>query len=271
MSAKERVMESLPRVPLLFNVALTGLMTALVCVATMFFQIDVPFTQGYINAGEIVIYVTALLFGPIIGGVAGGVGSLLANILVGSTQYALAVLLIKGFEGFLVGFLGYKFRLTVQKWWKPLNIIMGVGVAGLVLYVGVNYFSGLAEIYGGIRPWWWITGLFTNYLQWGWWYVLVNISGFVWLIAAVYIGILVLYFGFRVDASTGWSVLAILAGGFFMILGYLFYEQLFVGAVSMSIISNVAQILLGIMIAIPIVVVAMKKLPKEIFVATEER
>jgi hypothetical protein len=74
-----------------------------------------------------------------------------------------------------------------------------------------------------------------------------------------------------VDASTGWSILSILAGGFFMILGYSLYEQLFLGVASTSIPSNVAQILLGIMIAIPIVVVAMKKLPQEIFVPPEER
>jgi uncharacterized membrane protein len=242
----------------------------LVCVAAILFQIYLPFTQGYINAGDGVIYVTALLFGPIIGGFAGGVGSMLANIFLGSTQYAPAVLLIKGVEGFVVGFLGYRFRLTVQRWWKPLNIIMCVGVAGLVLYVGVNYFSGLAEIYGGIRPWWWITALFVEYFQWGWWYMLIYISGLVWLVAAVSIGILVLYFGFRVDASTGWSVLTILAGGFFMILGYFLYEQLFLVVASASIPSNVAQILLGIMIAVPIVVVAMKKLPQEIFVHPKE-
>lgn len=196
---------------------------------------------------------------------------MLANIFLGFTQYALAVLLIKGVEGFVVGFLEYRFRLTVQRWWKPLNIIMGVGVAGLVLYVGVNYLSGLAEIYGGISPWWWINSLFVNYFQGGWWYILVYISGLVWLIAAVYIGLLVLYFGFKIDASIGWNVFSILAGGFCMILGYFLYEQLFLGVAATSIPSNVAQILLGIMIAIPIVGAAMKKLPEKIFVTPLEK
>ncbi len=268
MSLEERIMEAFPRIPLSLNVALTGMMTALVCVSTMAFQIYLPFSQGYINAGEGVIYITALLFGPVIGGFAGAVGSMLANLFLGFSQYALGVLLFKGAEGVVVGLLGYKFRLLVKGWWKPLTIVMCAGVSGLVLYVGVNYFSGLMEIYGGVRPWWWGANLLTAYFQWGWWYMLVYVSWWMWLIVSVGVGLLILFFGLRLYASTGWSILAILVGGLCIIIGYFLYEQFFLGA-SPSIASDIAQILLGIVIAIPIEI-AMRKISPEIFVQCKQ-
>jgi len=267
MLIKERVMETLPRVPVSVSIALAGVMTALVCVATVAFQAYFPLGGGYINAGEGVIYVTALLFGPIIGGVAGGVGSMLADILLGFTQYAPAALLIKGAEGLVVGFVGYKFRLVVRRWWKPLNMAMCFGIAGLVLYMGVKYLSGLAEISGGLRPWWWST-LFVDHFEWGWWIKLIDVPWWIWLIASLYIGLLILYLGSRVDASTGWSVLSILIGGLCLVAGCFLYDQLFLGVVATSTVFNVAQILLGVMIAVP-VEAAMRKLTPEILVKCE--
>ena len=49
------------------------------------------------------IFVTSILFGPISGMIAGGFGSALADILTGYSHWALFTLLIKGFEGYIVG------------------------------------------------------------------------------------------------------------------------------------------------------------------------
>ncbi|MGQ9720854.1 MAG: ECF transporter S component [Candidatus Jordarchaeum sp.] len=265
MALKEGMLEALPRFPLSVNIALTGMMTALVCIATMAFQIYFPFSQGYINAGEGVIYVTALLFGPIIEGIAGGIGSMLANIFLGFNQYALGMLIFKGGEGLAVGFFGYKFRLLVKRWWKPLSIVMCTGIAGLILYLGISCLSGLAEIYGGVRPWWWSTNLFTTYFQCGWWHILVNVPWWAWLIISVCFGLLFLYFGLKVDASVGWSILAIFGGGILIILGYFIIEQFFLGLAGTNIAIIIGQILLGVMIAIPIEI-AMRKITPEIFI-----
>ena len=54
-------------------VAQAGIMAALVAVATFLVQIPIPATKGYLNFGDIVIFVSALTFGPIVGGFAGGV------------------------------------------------------------------------------------------------------------------------------------------------------------------------------------------------------
>ena len=84
-------------------IVLNGLMVAFVCVATMVIQIPVPMTQGYVNIGDSIIFVTSIVFGPIPGMIAGGIGSALADILTGYSYWALFTLIIKGFEGYIVG------------------------------------------------------------------------------------------------------------------------------------------------------------------------
>ena len=84
---------------------LNGLMIAFVCVSTMVIQIPVPMTEGYVNIGDSIIFVTSIVFGPIPGMVAGGIGSALADILTGYSHWAIFTLIIKGLEGYIVGFI----------------------------------------------------------------------------------------------------------------------------------------------------------------------
>ena len=86
-------------------IVLNGLMIAFVCVATMVIQIPVPMTEGYVNLGDSIIFVTSIVFGPIPGMLAGGIGSALADILTGYSHWAIFTLIIKGLEGYIVGFI----------------------------------------------------------------------------------------------------------------------------------------------------------------------
>ena len=54
---------------------------ALTCIATMLIQIPIPL--GYAHLGDSVILITAYLFGPVVGALAGGIGSAMADILTG--------------------------------------------------------------------------------------------------------------------------------------------------------------------------------------------
>lgn len=85
------------------KVVLNGLMIALVCIATMAIQIPVPGTNGYVNIGDSIIFISSILFGPISDMLAGGIGSALADLLSGYTHWALFTLIIKGCEGYFVG------------------------------------------------------------------------------------------------------------------------------------------------------------------------
>ncbi|MHA1987091.1 MAG: ECF transporter S component [Promethearchaeota archaeon] len=93
----------LPSNPLI--ISLIGIFTALTYVVTAFIQIPIPATGGYINVGDLMVMFTALLFGPIVGGISGGVGPMIADIFSPYSIYAPATLVIKGIEGFLIGFI----------------------------------------------------------------------------------------------------------------------------------------------------------------------
>jgi uncharacterized membrane protein len=83
--------------------ALMGVMAALVAVTTFAIQIYIPATRGYLNFGDIMIFVSALTFGPIIGSFAGGVGSAISDVAGGFAYFAPYTLVVKGVEGFIAG------------------------------------------------------------------------------------------------------------------------------------------------------------------------
>jgi uncharacterized membrane protein len=87
----------------LIQVIFSGVMAALVVVATFLVQIPNPATRGYINFGDIIIFVSALTFGPIVGGFAGSVGSAIADAISPYAYYAPFTFAIKGLEGVLAG------------------------------------------------------------------------------------------------------------------------------------------------------------------------
>jgi len=85
------------------DLTLIGLLTALVAVATMIIKVPIPATQGYIHLGDSMIFLAAILFGKRHGAAAAGIGSALADLLLGYTAYALPTLIIKGLMGYMVG------------------------------------------------------------------------------------------------------------------------------------------------------------------------
>jgi len=116
------------------TVAVTGIMTALVCVGTLIIRIPIPQTKGYINIGDSMIFLSALLYGVRIGGFAGGVGSALADLIGGFGNWAPFTFVIKGIEGVLVGKISRK------------NEILAVVVGGAEMVLG--YFITEVFLYG---------------------------------------------------------------------------------------------------------------------------
>lgn len=113
---------------------LNGLLIALVCMATMVIQIPIPMTEGYVNIGDSIIFVASILFGPVSGMIAGGFGSALADILTGYSHWALFTLLIKGFEGYIVGFI-------VRKNTNLINNILAT-LLGVIIMVSGYLLAG---------------------------------------------------------------------------------------------------------------------------------
>ncbi|MFY9214948.1 MAG: ECF transporter S component [Tissierellaceae bacterium] len=78
---------------------------ALTTVMTMVIQIPTIATNGYLNLGDMVVFISAMMLGRRGGFLVGGLGSALADILLGYTHYAPITLLVKGLEGYIAGVL----------------------------------------------------------------------------------------------------------------------------------------------------------------------
>ncbi|MDD2446858.1 MAG: ECF transporter S component [Tissierellia bacterium] len=80
-----------------------ALLIAMTTVMTMVIQIPTINTNGYLNLGDMVVFVAAFLLGKRGGLIVGGLGSGLADILLGYSHYAPITLIVKGLEGFIAG------------------------------------------------------------------------------------------------------------------------------------------------------------------------
>lgn len=83
-----------------------GMISALIFVLTMFKFDNVA--GGYIHLGDSLVFFAALIVGPVYGFLAAGIGSMLADLLLGYPQYALITFFIKGIMTLIV-FYGYTF------------------------------------------------------------------------------------------------------------------------------------------------------------------
>ena len=91
-------------------VALSSSFTALVFIATAIFALAIAASGGYFNFGESMVYLAALVGGPIVGFIAGAVGSSLADVTTGYGFFAPGTFIIKGIEGYVAGYLFLKLR-----------------------------------------------------------------------------------------------------------------------------------------------------------------
>ena len=85
------------------DLTILGLLIALVAVSTMVIKIPTIATQGYIHLGDSMIFLAAIMFGKKRGAIAGGLGSAMADLLLGYTHWILPTLIIKTLMGYGVG------------------------------------------------------------------------------------------------------------------------------------------------------------------------
>jgi uncharacterized membrane protein len=138
-----------------FKIIAVAIFAALVFVVTSQIPpIPIPATSGYFNIGETTIYIAALIFGPFVGALAGGIGSALSDAFLGFGLFAPGTFLIKGGEGLIVGFLNTTLRRRISNLTVCATISVLVGglemVAGYFLYeqfvIGYPFAVALAEV-----------------------------------------------------------------------------------------------------------------------------
>ena len=118
------------------TMVMAAVLAALACVATMVIQIPSPM-NGYVNLGDCFVLLSGWLLGPWWGAAAGGIGSMLADLLLGYGHYAPGTLVIKGLMA-LVGAL--VFKALGKK--SAAALVSGV-VSEVIMVVGYFGYAGL--------------------------------------------------------------------------------------------------------------------------------
>lgn len=223
------------------DIASIAVFTSLVSVATISINLYVPATRGYFNIGETMVYTTSILMGPLIGGFAGGVGSMLADVALGFNVYAPGTLIIKGIEGFIVGYVArYGFKSYSKKTMSLISLITGFILAFILWWGGNSSFVGEIGITFGIEP---------NSIN-----LVFNIPSFFWILISLVSFIVIFATTQYFEPQINWIIYSILLGGAEMILGYYLYQTLILGQVLAltEVIVNIGQVIIGLLVAVPL-------------------
>ena len=83
------------------TIPLVAIMTAVTTVLTMFVKIPTP-TRGYLNLSDTMIFFSSYAFGPWVGGIIGGLGPALSDLISGYPQWAIFTFIIDGLQAVLI-------------------------------------------------------------------------------------------------------------------------------------------------------------------------
>ncbi|MEZ4357328.1 MAG: ECF transporter S component [Eubacteriales bacterium] len=118
------------------KICLAGVMAALVFVVTWLVRIPVPLptlTGAYINIGDCVIIISSYMLGGVFGACVAGIGSALADILAGASQYIIATLIIKALMAFV-------FALIARRGKFGMYVFAAV-IAELIMVAGYGIYE----------------------------------------------------------------------------------------------------------------------------------
>lgn len=134
------------------SISLCALMMAMCYVATAFVSIPGFTGKGYINAGDVVIIVSAYILGVKYSVISSSVGSTLADITLGYTLYAPCTFVVKFLMAFFASLIFKSARKCIGTKKYYLFICLGAFVSELIMTAGYFLYEyilyGYSAIYG---------------------------------------------------------------------------------------------------------------------------
>lgn len=250
------------------QIAMTASFIALVFLATSLFYIPLVSSTGFFNIGEAFIYIAALIGGPIVGALAGGIGAAMADMVLGYGYFAPATLVLKGLEGFTVGFI---YRASKNMDQKLRYIVLGVVsifLIGFSAFVTTPVLNGVAEsstieiIFRFLDPSLFLQHILDPAVEDTYQIITLSIPGILIILLAIFLCIFMWVIEYKMGEK-GQMILSCLLAGPIIVIGYFLYEVFILTlspdpAVAFQLALtevpfNIAQVIFGTAIAIPIV------------------
>ena len=122
------------------RICITGLMAALICVATAFIKMPTGINSGYLHFGDSMIYLAGCLLGPW-ASLAAAIGGALADVISGAPQWAPATAIIKAINAipFILVVRNTNHKI-ITKWTVLMTVVSGLWTIGCYLVAeGIMY------------------------------------------------------------------------------------------------------------------------------------
>lgn len=115
------------------RICITGLMAALICVATAFIKMPTGINSGYLHFGDSMIYLAGCLLGPW-ASLAAAIGGALADVISGAPQWAPATAIIKAINAvpFILVVRNTNHKI-ITKWTVLMTVVSGLWTIGSYL------------------------------------------------------------------------------------------------------------------------------------------
>lgn len=119
----------------------TALVTAVICITTLFTSLPLPFSNGFFNLGDFAIIAAIIIFKDKYTVFAAGLGSAIADMSLGYLQYLPFTLLIKTLEAFIIlSLLNKKVNHYIALAVALTTMAVGYGIADAILIQTPSYF-----------------------------------------------------------------------------------------------------------------------------------
>ncbi len=116
-----------------------ALMAALTCTATVVIAIPSPI-GGYIHPGDGFVILSGVILGPFFGGLAAGIGSMLADFILGYSAYAPITFIVKCLAAIVAALLFPLFRKKNR--FKAFPLLAASIAASIIVTCGYFLFEG---------------------------------------------------------------------------------------------------------------------------------